>query len=168
MTAISPALPKQALPQRYLSGVCQIHSTLTAPEHSRPWVKERNTHSKGSGFIIPGRLIVTNAHCINYASVVKVQAHMSDEKITARVLRINSDCDVAVLTVDDPDFWMMSDPDSEDPSVKIELPAFEFGELPELQDTVRVVGYELLAYFLASSLCFAQHFKVHHWILVTC
>jgi hypothetical protein len=78
---------------------------------------------------------------------------MSDEKITARVLRINSDCDVAVLTVDDPDFWMMSDPDSEDSSVKIELPAFEFGELPELQDTVRVVGYELPAYFLASSLC---------------
>jgi S1-C subfamily serine protease len=134
------ATPKPVLSHRYLSGVCQIHSTLTAPEHSRPWVKERNGHSKGSGFVIPGRLIVTNAHCINYASVVKVQRHMSDEKINARVLRINSDCDVAVLTVDDPDFWLMSDPDSDDPTAKIELPAFDFGELPELQDTVRVVG----------------------------
>lgn len=129
------------LPAPYLASVCQIHVTRTPPNHSRPWVKERSIHSTGSGFVVEGRLILTNAHCISYASVIKVQRHMSDEKFVARVVRVSYDCDVAVLTVDKPKFWRVVDPD--DTSRESEIPALQFGPLPGLQDTVRVIGFVL-------------------------
>lgn len=122
----------------YLSSVCRIFTTRTPPNHSRPWAKERNIHTSGSGFVIDGHLILTNAHCISYASVIKVQRHLSDEKVVARVVRVSYDCDVAVLTVDAPDFWYIADP--ENPDKKVEIPPLQFGPLPELQDVVRVIG----------------------------
>lgn len=123
----------------FLYSICRVSVTQTAPDHSRPWVKERSLHKIASGFVVTGRLILTNAHCISYATVVKVQRHLSDQKFVANVLRVCYDCDVAVLEVKDEDFWMMPDPSNS--SQKVEIPPMQFGGLPELQDTVRVVGY---------------------------
>jgi S1-C subfamily serine protease len=82
---------------------------------------------------------VTNAHVVEYASEILVQKYQSDDKVPASILRINTDCDVAVLTVEDPDFWHTRD--AQDPEKRAVIQPFQFGLLPRLQDRVRVVGY---------------------------
>ena len=54
-----------------------------------------------------------------------------DAKYVARVLAVGTECDIALLAVDDPAFW-------EAPSAAEPL---QFGPLPRLQDAVAVVGY---------------------------
>ena len=77
----------------------------------------------------PGeRWLLTNAHSVEYASQVRVKRRGDDAKFLARVLAIGTECDIALLTVDDPAFWTGVDP-------------LEFGPLPRLQDTVIVVGH---------------------------
>lgn len=61
----------------------------------------------------------------------------SDEKVPATILTQIVDCDVAVLAVDEDDFWNVELPDGS----KRMLPHFNFGALPKIQDEVRVVGY---------------------------
>ena len=50
--------------------------------------------------------------------------------MTARLLALAGDCDLALMTVDDESFWKGVAP-------------LQFGPLPALQDPVVVVGYPL-------------------------
>ena len=54
---------------------------------------------------------------------VKVKRRGDDQKFLARVLAIGTECDIALLTVDDPAFWQGVEP-------------LEFGPLPRLQVNV--------------------------------
>ena len=51
-----------------------------------------------------------------------------DRKFLARVLAVGTECDIALMTVEDDAFWEGVDP-------------LTFGTLPHLQDAVAVVGY---------------------------
>lgn len=53
-----------------------------------------------------------------------------DRKFLARVLAVGTECDIALLTVDDDAFWEGVSP-------------LAFGSLPHLQDAVAVVGYPI-------------------------
>ena len=57
--------------------------------------------STSSGFIVKGKLIITNAHSVAYSTLVQVRKQGESQKYTARVLAAAHDCDLAVLTVDD-------------------------------------------------------------------
>ena len=54
----------------------------------------------------------------------------SDTKYVASVLAIGDECDIALLTVDDDDFWT-------------DISPVAFGELPHLQDSVSVCGFPI-------------------------
>ena len=60
----------------------------------------------------------------------QVKRRGDDTKFLAKVLAIGTECDVALLTVDDDAFWAGLRP-------------LEFGGLPRLQDAVAVVGYPI-------------------------
>eukprot|EP00958_Prasinococcus_capsulatus_P002676 scaffold230_cov353-Prasinococcus_capsulatus_cf.AAC.6 len=53
-----------------------------------------------------------------------------DVKYVAKVLAIGTECDIALLTVEEKEFWSG-------------VEAVAFGPLPRLQDTVTVVGYPI-------------------------
>ena len=76
------------------------------------------------------RYILTNAHSVAYHTLVQVRLHGESAKVTARVLAVAHDCDVAVLTVDEPRWW--------DGALTLTL-----GVLPQLHQSVVVVGYPL-------------------------
>jgi S1-C subfamily serine protease len=59
---------------------------------------------------------------------VRVKRRGDDKKFLARVLAIGSECDLALLTVDDDAFWQGLKP-------------MHLGEMPSLQESVAVVGY---------------------------
>ncbi|KAI3926039.1 hypothetical protein MKW98_028175 [Papaver atlanticum] len=86
------------------------------------------SESKGTGFIISGRKVLTNAHCVKHYTQVKLKKRGSDVKYLAKVLAIGNECDLVMLTVEDDEFWEGLSP-------------IELGSLPALQDAVSVVGY---------------------------
>ena len=85
-----------------------------------PWQRMKQEFSSSSGFVIPGRRILTNAHAIEYGSLIQVKKRQLESKYVASVLAIGHECDLALLSVDDDSFWEDLDP-------------LSFGELPALQ-----------------------------------
>lgn len=102
----------------------------TEPNFSLPWQRKRQYSSGSSGFVIAGKRVLTNAHSVEYQTQVKLKKRGSDTKYLATVLAIGTECDIALLTVEDDEFWEGITP-------------VEFGDLPVLQDAVTVVGYPI-------------------------
>ncbi|KAI4389076.1 hypothetical protein MLD38_001340 [Melastoma candidum] len=113
-----------------MDAVVKVFCVHTEPNFSLPWQRKRQYSSSSSGFIIGGRRVLTNAHSVEHHTQVKVKKRGSDTKYLATVLAIGTECDVAMLTISDDEFWEGVSP-------------VEFGELPALQDAVTVVGYPI-------------------------
>ncbi|KAI3784754.1 hypothetical protein L1987_43859 [Smallanthus sonchifolius] len=113
-----------------MDAVVKVFCVHTEPNFSLPWQRKRQYSSSSSGFIIGGRRVLTNAHSVEHHTQVKVKKRGSDTKYLATVLAIGTECDIAMLTVSDNEFWEGISP-------------LEFGDLPALQDAVTVVGYPI-------------------------
>ncbi|KAJ7551710.1 hypothetical protein O6H91_06G025500 [Diphasiastrum complanatum] len=114
----------------FMDAVVKVFCVHTEPNFSLPWQRKRQFSSNSSGFIISGRRVLTNAHSVEHHTQVKVKKRGSDTKHLATVLAIGTECDIAMLTVSDDEFWEGVIP-------------VEFGDLPRLQDAVTVVGYPI-------------------------
>ncbi|XP_051123302.1 protease Do-like 9 [Andrographis paniculata] len=113
-----------------MDAVVKVFCVHTEPNFSLPWQRKRQYSSSSSGFVIKGRRVLTNAHSVEHYTQVKLKKRGSDTKYLATVLAIGTECDIALLTVDDDEFWKGVSP-------------VEFGDLPALQDAVTVVGYPI-------------------------
>ncbi|KAI6675335.1 hypothetical protein NL676_003241 [Syzygium grande] len=113
-----------------MDSVVKVFCVHTEPNFSLPWQKKRQYSSNSSGFVIKGRRVLTNAHSVEHHTQVKVKKRGSDTKYVAKVLAIGTECDIAMLTVDDDEFWEG-------------VSSVELGDLPALQDAVTVVGYPI-------------------------
>ncbi|KAG7531122.1 PDZ domain [Arabidopsis suecica] len=114
----------------FLNAVVKVYCTHTAPDYSLPWQKQRQFTSTGSAFMIGDGKLLTNAHCVEHDTQVKVKRRGDDRKYVAKVLVRGVDCDIALLSVESEDFWKGAEP-------------LRLGHLPRLQDSVTVVGYPL-------------------------
>ncbi|KAG5567654.1 hypothetical protein RHGRI_003004 [Rhododendron griersonianum] len=117
-----------------LNAVVKVYCTHTEPDYSLPWQKQRQYTSTGrhcSAFIIGDGKLLTNAHCIEYGTQVKVKRRGDDTKYVAKVLARGVECDIALLSVENEEFWKGAE-------------SLQLGHLPRLQvDAVTVVGYPL-------------------------
>jgi len=109
--------------------VFKLIVTHVEPNYSLPWQQRRQTSSTSSAFLIPGGRILTNAHCVESATVVRIKKRGDDRKFIATVVAVGRECDLALLAVEDRAFFAGV--------VPIELGK----QLPRLQDMVTVVGY---------------------------
>src|SRR5260370_7230495 len=55
------------------NSVVKVFSTMRYPDPFKPWTKQAPAEATGSGVVIEGRRILTNAHVVLYASQVQVQ-----------------------------------------------------------------------------------------------
>jgi S1-C subfamily serine protease len=111
------------------NSVVKVFSTLRAPDPTKPWSKQSPSDISGSGAVIAGKRILTNAHVILYASEVQIQANQAGDKISAHVESVAPGIDLAVLKLDDEKFF-----DSH--------PPLRFRKnLPDAKDAVMVYGY---------------------------
>ena len=124
----APAAQSSALIE---SSVVRIFSTARQPDLYRPWNKAAPTESTGSGVVIEGNRILTNAHVVNYASKVEVRAKEGGDRLSARVVAIARGIDLAVLELDDPGFFAKR------------TPPVRAKALPEVRDAVLAYGYPL-------------------------
>jgi len=111
--------------------VVKIYVTRREPDFVRPWNKANPQEAAGSGVVIAGKQILTNAHMVRYASQVLVQANQSTEKVPAKVKAVAHGMDLAVLQIDEPGFF------DQRPAVPVAQ------ELPSLKQTVSVYGYPI-------------------------
>ena len=111
------------------NSVVKIFATLRQPDLNKPWTKQPPATATGSGVIIDGKRILTNAHVVVYASQVEVQAHESGEKVAATVEAIGPGIDLAILKLDDESLF------DGRPAVKRST------RLPAIKDTVMAYGY---------------------------
>jgi S1-C subfamily serine protease len=103
-TEPAPA-PSPAVAAVVENSVVKIFSTVRGPDQTRPWSKQSPREATGSGVVIEGRRILTNAHVVAYASQIQVQGNQSGEKIPATVEAISSSMDLAVLKLEDESFF---------------------------------------------------------------
>jgi S1-C subfamily serine protease len=87
------------------NSVVKIFSTVRGPDQIRPWSKQSPREVSGSGVVIEGRRILTNAHVVAYASQIQVQGNQSGEKIAATVEAMSPAMDLAVLKLEDESFF---------------------------------------------------------------
>lgn len=111
------------------NSVVKVFTTARGPDLLRPWSKGAPRESTGSGVVIDGRRILTNAHVVLYASQVQVQGNQSGDKIGARVEFIAPGIDLAVLKLEDESFF-----DSRPPLKRA-------ARLPAVKDAVMAYGY---------------------------
>src|SRR5262249_43160564 len=114
---------------RIRESVVKIFATMRQPDLTRPWTKNSPTEASGTGVVIDGKRILTNAHVVTYASQLFVESNQSSDKLPARVEAVSPGIDLAVLRLEDESFF-----DKRTPMARTEA-------LPEVKETVLVYGY---------------------------
>src|SRR5438309_8612648 len=84
----------------------------------------------GAGFVIEGNRIMTNAHVVSNSRYLTVERDGDPNKYPAKVLFVAHDCDLALITVDSPNFYKNMAP-------------LKFGGIPALESTVSAYGYPI-------------------------
>jgi S1-C subfamily serine protease len=118
-----------AVSARIENSVIKVFSTIRRPDPFKPWTKQAPQSVTGSGVVIEGKRILTNAHVVGYASQVEIQASQAGDKVSATVESISRGMDLAVLKLDDESFF------DTHPPVPRE------SRLPEVRDAVFAYGY---------------------------
>ncbi len=111
------------------NSVVKVFATVRYPDPFKPWSKQAPFEATGTGMVIEGKRILTNAHVVLYSSQVLVQANQSGDKIPATVEVIAQGIDLAILRVDDESFF-----DSRPPLTRA-------SRLPAVKDSVLVYGF---------------------------
>ena len=103
-----PSAQGQALPEPDLrNSVVKIHTTAKLPSIFQPWRKQAPQQGSGTGVIIDGNKILTNAHVVAYATQVYVQPYQSADRIEAKVIAYAPGVDLALIELpkDEQDFF---------------------------------------------------------------
>jgi len=112
------------------SSVVQLSVYADPPDLTVPWQTKGTELSYGSGVVIEGRRILTNAHVVESAVGIEVKRAGASERFAAKVVFISHDADLALVEVADPQFFEGA-------------PAVPIGEMPRLQQDAVVYGFPI-------------------------
>nr|XP_043632535.1 protease Do-like 10, mitochondrial [Erigeron canadensis] len=127
-TAIADTIDAYSAIELALDSVVKVFTVSSSPNYFLPWQNKSQRESMGSGFVISGKRIVTNAHVVADHTFVLVRKHGSPTKYRAEVKAVGHECDLAILTVESDEFWEG-------------MKFLELGDIPFMQEAVAVVGY---------------------------
>jgi S1-C subfamily serine protease len=111
------------------NSVVKITATMRYPNFTSPWTKNAPSEASGTGVVIDGKRILTNAHMVTYASQLFVESNQSSDKLPARVESVSPGIDLAVIRLEDESFF-----DKRTPMART-------AALPEVKETVLVYGF---------------------------
>jgi len=110
--------------------VVRITVTEQEPNYKVPWVAGSIGGGVGAGFVIDSQRIMTNAHVVSNARYLSVSKEDDPKQYLARVEFVGHDCDLAVIKIDDANFFKGTAP-------------LKFGGIPEIESNVSVYGYPI-------------------------
>ena len=108
--------------------VIQIFTFSQEPDWDEPWNSSQVRRATGSGFVIEGNRIMTNAHVVSWAKQIMVRRFQDSRPHLAQVAYVGHDCDLALLEVEDETFFEGLKP-------------LSIGVLPEVRSVVNTIGY---------------------------
>lgn len=109
--------------------IVKIYTVAKVPNYFVPW-NTRIQHSHGSGSIVLGDRILTNAHVVANETFVEVKRYGDTKRYEAEVEFISHQADLALLKVKDKSFFKGTK-------------SLELGPLPKLQQGVTVYGFPM-------------------------
>ena len=127
-TSVNKALAqKKAASSIIKESIVKIYTVANQPNYQEPWNTSTSQFS-GSGSIIVGNKILTNAHVIADSTFLEVKRYGQTKRYSATVESVSHDADLALISVKDPEFF--------DGAIPLEL-----GSLPTTQEEVIVYGF---------------------------
>jgi S1-C subfamily serine protease len=108
--------------------VVQIFTSFQEPNWGSPWIFEIPHRASGTGFLIDGNRIMTNAHVVAWTTQLVVRRYHDPKPYFATVEFVAHDIDLAVIKVDDPAFYEGMKP-------------LDFGTLPKVRSAVVTYGF---------------------------
>ena len=137
-----------------LTSVVKIFTTSVGPNYQSPWQRQREQQSTGTGFAvnlsditttplpsgIPNIVLLTNNHVIRNATTVRILRHGQPGKYIGKILCSSPECDLAIVSVEDTDFWHSIRP----LPFAFDLHSAENGAiLPKLGENCTAIGYPM-------------------------
>lgn len=95
-----------------------------------PWKRTPLSRISGSGFVVAGNIILTNAHNVSNCRYVELRKENVADRYVARVVFVAHDCDLAMLAVDDASFFEGTT-------------ALELAGIPKVNTTVSTYGFPI-------------------------
>ena len=111
----------------FKESIVKIFTVASSSDFTTPWTSSISEFS-GSGCIISGQRILTNAHMVTDATYVEVLKNGEIKRYEAEVLSIDHEADLALITIKDKTFFK-------------DTKSLEIGGLPLLQVEVNVYGF---------------------------
>jgi S1-C subfamily serine protease len=128
-TLLFPILSSAAPTEHSIqNSIVKITATHNHADYRSPWQRVGINTVTGSGVIISGHRILTNAHVVADQTLIEVQREGSGSSYTADVSFVCHSCELALLTVDDESFFK-------------DAVALDIDGLPQLQSHVTVYGF---------------------------
>ncbi len=124
--SLSPA----AATQQVADAIVKIYAVYDVPDYYNPWNMRGPRSRTGSGAIVAGNRILTNAHVVSNETFLQVRRHGETERFIAHVEAVSHQSDLALVRVEDETFFSGVTP-------------LELGELPPTYQEVRVYGFPL-------------------------
>jgi len=109
--------------------IVKIYTTAQIPNYQAPWSSSMRS-STGSGAIIEGGYILTNAHVVANQAFIEVQRYGQRKRYIAKVYAVSHQSDLALLKVEEETFFSGVVP-------------LTFGNLPQVEQRIVVYGYPM-------------------------
>ncbi len=124
------APPTQGREQDVREAIVKIYSVNNRPNYYNPWSSYGPRRSTGSGCVVVGNRILTNAHVVEDQTFLQVRRSGDSKRYQAHLISVSHEADLALLSVDDERFFEGVEP-------------LEYGTLPNTEDEVLVYGFPL-------------------------
>jgi len=109
--------------------IVKIYTTAKIPNYQAPWSSSMRS-STGSGAIIEGGYILTNAHVVANQAFLEVQRYGQRKRYIAKVYAVSHQADLALLKVEEKAFFEGVKP-------------LTFGSLPNVEQKIVVYGFPM-------------------------
>lgn len=129
--------------------IVKIYTTAKIPSYQVPWSSSMRS-STGSGAIIEGGYILTNAHVVANQTFIEVQRYGQRKRYIAKVYAVSHQVDLALLKVEEESFFSGVIP-------------LTFGPLPKIEQKIVVYGYPMGGSTLSATIGVVSRVEHHEY-----
>jgi len=127
--------------------IVKIYTVSKIPNYLAPWSSSMQ-RSTGSGSIIEGGFILTNAHVVANQAFMEVQRYGQRKRYIAKVFAVSHQADLALLKVEKRSFFDGVIP-------------LQFGKLPKIEQKIVVYGYPMGGNTLSATIGVVSRIEHH-------
>ncbi|WP_294957411.1 trypsin-like peptidase domain-containing protein [Sulfurovum sp.] len=129
--------------------IVKIYTVSKVLNYQEPWNSSTRS-STGSGAIISGHSILTNAHVVENHTFIEVERYGQRKRYIAKVKFVSHQADLALLEVKDEAFFKGVTP-------------LQFGKLPNIEQKIVVYGYPMGGSTLSATIGVVSRIEHHRY-----